>query len=131
MKRNSRVCTVLILLIFLLGRQQLYAEAKVYSPIGFGYNKAVSAIDRFWVLYNTHVAAVKENAKVCYAGLSEVDIEIPSDAKSIPLPEHTDFNGATIRVTNNTKEFCLFERDQSLSKIDSECQRCRCRRFQA
>ena len=89
----------------------------IYSPLQFGLFGAKNGAERFWVLYNTHAMAVKENAKVSYDGIREIEIEIPEDAKCIPLPEQTDFSGITITVSNNSKDFYLFERVSSLSNI--------------
>ena len=111
----------LLIPFLLLGR-----ESKVYSPIMYGWNNAQNGIERYWVLYNTHIAALKENGRVSYEGLKTVELEIPNDAISIPLTDETDFHGVALTVVNNTKDFCLFEKKIhdlpiSLSPANVDC----------
>lgn len=81
-----------------------------FSPYDFGLNTAKTGEERFWVLYNTHKAAVKAGAQVNYLGVDRIEIDIPEDAKTIPLSQSTDFKGAVLIVNNNKqKSFCLFK----------------------
>lgn len=105
-----RFAKIYIVLLNLLLQFPLFAATKSFNPLMFGWQEAKTDIDRFWVLYNTHVAAMKENAPVDYDGLHNLSIEIPIDAKAIPLTDETDFKNATLIVTNNSKNFSLFEK---------------------
>ena len=110
---------IYILLLGLLLQIPICAANKSYNPLMFGWQKAKTDIERYWVLYNTHTAAMKENVPVDYSGLRELNIEIPTDAKTIPLTDETDFKNATLRVTNNSKNICLFEKISSAKPINA------------
>ncbi len=84
-------------------------EKKSISPFEFGLFEAKSGVERFWVLYNTQQEAVKSGKHVDYSGIGTINIDIPDDAKSIPLTSHNDFKGMVLNVTNKEKDFCLFE----------------------
>ena len=94
-----------------------YASNKI-SPLDFGLKEAKTGIERYWVLYNTHVAALESDATVDYKGIDRLDIEIPKDAKSIPLTSKTDFRGMTLTVVNNSKSFFLYEMTQPETIIE-------------
>ena len=79
------------------------------SPLDYGYKEAKTDIDRFWVLYNTHLEAKKDNSPISYEGIDTIDIEIPQDAIPIPLTDRTNFCGVVIRVKNNSKDIFLYE----------------------
>lgn len=78
------------------------------SPIDYGLLEAKTGIDRYWVLYNTHQEAVTSGKKVNYKGIKDIEIEIPTDAKSIPLLHDNDFSGVEIKVLNNGTNINLF-----------------------
>ena len=94
-----------------------YGSNKI-SPLDFGLKDAKNGVERYWVLYNTHVAALESDAPVDYKGISRLDIEIPKDAISIPLTSKTDFRGMTLTVVNNSKSFFLYEMTQPKTKIE-------------
>lgn len=90
------------------------------SPCMFGYEEATTDIERFYALYNTHVAAIEEGLYVDYDGMvSPINIEIPADANPIPLAEYAMFGGVTINVTNTTKNFFLFRLAQKTDTLES------------
>lgn len=77
----------------------------------------------YWVLYNAHSAAVAEGKVVDYTGVDTLRIEIPKNAKSIPLTSNNDFKGAVFYVTNKSKDMFLFEYENEsrpiiVSKVD-------------
>lgn len=78
------------------------------SPIQFGLSEAKSDIERFYILEKSHRAALQQGLDVTYKGIDAINIEIPSDARSIPLGYNTDFHGVVINVRNNSKDFRLF-----------------------
>lgn len=92
--------------------------AKTISPLNYGLQQAKTGEARFKVLYQTHEIAKKNGWEVSYKGISELRIEIPANAKSIPLGEVTDFSGTTLIVTNTKKNgFFLFELSQELLSV--------------
>lgn len=88
------------------------------SPFDFGLAKAKSDTDRFYALYNTHVAALAAGVNVDYSGIDTIDIAIPMDAQRIPLTLRNDFSGAVFRIKNNSKQFVLFEMIRSSAPIN-------------
>lgn len=89
-------------------------NTKTYvSPIDLGYDTATSGISRYRILYNTHTMALERGLHVDYTGLDSLFLEIPEDAKSIPLTSKNNFNNATFVVLNNAKNISLFTMSQS------------------
>lgn len=79
------------------------------SPFDFGLAEAKSDTDRYYVLYNTHVAALSMGVDVDYSGIDTLTIEIPVNAKRVPLTLHNDFEGMVLRVKNNSIQCVIFE----------------------
>ena len=98
---------------------QNIARASV-SPNDFGFESAKNGVERFWAIYNAHVEAVRRNTNVSYRGVSDFTLEIPSDAKTIPLTNYTDFNGVKIDVINNSKDFLLIALECKVEAINIE-----------
>ena len=92
-------------------------SASTVSPLQYGLKEAVTAIDRYWVLYRTHLAAKELGKDVSYCGIDSLEIEIPTDGKSIPLTHRTDFSNLKLNVKNNSKKIYLFELRGNSSKI--------------
>lgn len=88
------------------------------SPLDLGLKEANTGIERYWVLYKAHAAALESDAPVDYKGISRLDIEIPKDAKSIPLTSKTNFRGLALTVLNNSKSFFLYEMAQPETAIE-------------
>ena len=84
------------------------SHAKDISPFSYGLSQAKNGEERFRVLYNTHRAAVSAGVNVDYSEIKRIDIEIPEDAKSIPLTVTNDFAGVEFNVKNAQKDFYLF-----------------------
>lgn len=76
----------------------------VVNPLDYGLNVAKTGTERYGVLLKCHQDAVKKNAKVTYAGVGSIEIEIPEKFTSIPLTSETDFAGCTLRVLNSQKK---------------------------
>ena len=91
--------------------------SKSVSPLDYGYLRARNGEERFRVLYRMHSDAKINNWDIDYSGLNVISLEIPDDAKSIPLNEKTDFKGVTFKVKNLRKDFCLFSMSSSSIKI--------------
>ena len=106
------VTLILYLSIFTL------SLAKNISLYDYGLIGAKSGEERFWVLYNAHADALKKNYTLDYSGIRSLDIEIPANAKSIPVSNRTDFQGMSLQVTNNKKkDFCLFVLENQAKEI--------------
>lgn len=82
------------------------------SPCEYGLEEAKNDIERFYALYNTHVAAIEQGVDVDYDGIDRLNIEIPADAKPIPLTSYNIFNNLVLNVKNNSKHFYLFRLSQ-------------------
>lgn len=77
---------------------------KTVSPLDYGLREAKNVEERYWALYNVHVAALKQKTNVDYSNIRQLDIEIPENAKSIPLGGQTDFRGLVLNVENHKKD---------------------------
>lgn len=92
--------------------------AKTISPLDYGLKQAKNGEARYMALYQTHEIAKKNQWDVSYKGIKELAIEIPSNAKSIPLGPYTDFCNVVISVTNKKKDnLYLFELSQDLRPV--------------
>lgn len=78
------------------------------SPMNFGLAKAGNGVERYNVLYETHKAAVAAGVNVDYSGIKTINLEIPENAKRIPLTQFNDFKGCVLVVKNTTKNHRLF-----------------------
>ena len=87
------------------------------SPLDYGLKEAKTDIERYEVLYRTHAEAIRQNQKVSYAGIDTIRIQIPQKAKSIPLPDETDFAGVVIVVKNESRLCYLFKRTENVDSI--------------
>ncbi len=96
-----------VLLLTLTCTQIPMVMAQV-SPFDFGLREAASDTDRYWALYHAHTEALARGIEVSYEGIDTLDIELPSDFKSIPLGQHTDFGGLVLYVTNHARHGSLF-----------------------
>ncbi len=104
----------------LIGCASFYAPnrtTKTISPFDYGLKKAKTGIDTYWVLYNTHKEAAISGKRVSYEGIKRLEIEIPIDAKSIPLVSINDFGGLELIVNNKSKDFVLFTKENTARKI--------------
>lgn len=112
---KNRSSLFLLLLLSLLYTPVI---AQTINPLDYGINEAKTGVARYEALLKCHKDAVKQGAKVSYAGIHEIELEIPAKFTSIPLTENTDFAGCTITVTNTKKKACLFTLSSSVEPID-------------
>lgn len=97
----------------------LISSANPITLYDYGWAQAKTGEDRFWVLYNAHADAVKKNCSVNYSGLHDIEIEIPANAKSIPLTEKTNFRNVSLTVKNSKKrDFVLFKLENKQKEIE-------------
>ena len=81
----------------------LISSGKPISLYDYGWAEAETGEERFWVMYNAHVDAVKKNCAISYSGFRNIEIEIPANAKTIPLTEKTNFRNLSLTVKNTKK----------------------------
>ena len=109
-------CLLFVLLVCCGTISGFYSQDYV-SPLSFGWSNAKNGIERYEILYKCHRYAVDNNKKISYKGINHICLEIPPNAKSIPLAKYTDFAGVTIEVVNNSKAIYLFQLSQDLNPI--------------
>lgn len=90
------------------------------TPYDYGLREAKTGIETYWAIYNAHKAAIAAGTDVNYDGIDHLEIEIPKDAKSIPLTTHNDFKGLKLYVSNTTKDFFLFSKEENAKDISVE-----------
>ena len=113
------ICTRNMCKLLFLALLQIVSalSSRCLSPLEFGYASAINGVQRYEVLLKTHEAAIKMGVGVTYAGISQIDLDIPKSSKPIPLGDYTDFAGAVISVTNNVNNHYLFEIDNETERI--------------
>ena len=94
------------------------SQAKYLSPFDFGLKEARDGVERYRVLLKTHESAIAQGCNVSYEGIDYLEIEIPSDAKSIPLPQKVDFYGVRLIVKNTSKTISLFSLTQDVMAVE-------------
>ena len=109
----------LVFLVFIFCLYHITIAAKKTSPIQFGLREATTDVERFWVLYKTHTEALKKGNDIQYAGIDTIKIEIPKEAKPIPLLDRTDFGNVVIIVKNRVKNYTLFLMQNPLEKYET------------
>ena len=87
------------------------------SPYDYGLRNAKTGKERYDALYRVHQAALNEGKRVDYSGIKRIDLDIPANAKSIPLNVDNDFGGVVFNVTNNAKDLSLFTYQAHPKKI--------------
>lgn len=120
---------ILFATICLLSAYNLFAQSDIeigqivplhhpgLSPLNYGYDTATSGISRYQILYNTHTAAIEKGVNVSYYGLDTVHLEIPPEARPIPLTKNNNFNNVVFSVLNTAKHQSLFSMQQSSQSI--------------
>lgn len=111
---NKSKCIIVTGICFLLvscsAFRGLNSNKRMISPFDYGLGIAKTGIDIYWALYKAHVAAIEAKTDVDYSGIKSLQIEIPLDAKSIPLTAHNDFKGLELIVSNHSKDIIIFTR---------------------
>lgn len=93
------------------------AEGQTLSPLDYGVLEARSGFERYEALLRCHQFAVQTGAAVNYKGIDSLYLEIPRNAKSIPLSDNTDFCGVVLSVKNNTQDIYLFTKINQMQPI--------------
>lgn len=89
-----------------------------FNPKDYGLFQANNGVERFEALMRCHMDAVNNNGRVSYEGVKTIEIEIPHNAQSIPLPEETDFANVKLYVTNKDRNYILFRLEKNIHEID-------------
>lgn len=96
---------------------QIFAQT-IVNPLNYGLSVAKTGIERYDVLQKCHQDALRKGAKVSYAGISSIEIDIPEKFSSIPLTSETDFAGCTLKVLNRQKKavylFSMIQKTKAL-----------------
>lgn len=87
------------------------------NPSSYGVLSAKNGVERYNCLLACHKDAIKKNASISYAGIKTLDIEVPVDAVSIPLPNEVDFARVQLNVKNTQKNIFLFVSHESTANI--------------
>lgn len=106
-----------LLLFFVALFSQSFAGGQSLSPIDYGVLEAKNGFERYESLLRCHQIAVQTGAAVNYKGIDSLYLEIPHNAKSIPLPDNTDFCGVVLSVKNNTQDIYLFTKINQMQPI--------------
>ncbi len=93
------------------------AKSKTISPLDFGLEKARTGIDRYNALLRCHQEAAKKGLSVSYRGIGRLEIEIPEEGISIPLPNYTDFFGVEMIVKTTGKAKFLFAMSKQTKRV--------------
>ena len=102
---------------FIISASIAWANSKALNPIQFGLLKAQTPAERYSILYQTHCEAKRLGRAVSYKGIRSIEVEVPNNAKSIPLTYKTDFNDVSIIVTNNSSDMFMFEMSDEIVPI--------------
>lgn len=88
------------------------------SLVKMGILEASSDLERYKILYETHVKAIEKDVVVDYTGVDTLRLSIPYQAKSVPLGRVTDFKG-TVFIVNNESigNFFLFALSKTADTI--------------
>ncbi len=84
----------------------------------YGLNDCISDIQRYYVLQDVHKDAVKLGRGVDYSGVDTINLEIPFDAKPLPLTDNTNFGGVVMNVKNRMKATTLFQMTQQTEPLN-------------
>lgn len=88
------------------------------SLIDMGLDNARNDIERYWIMYNTHVEASKKHLYIDYGGIDSLSIELPPNAKAIRVEESIDFKGLKLRIRNDSKNMFLFIMGNKIKDVD-------------
>lgn len=94
--------------------------AQSLSPLDYGLREATTGIERYQALYNTHVEALKQGLPVSYDSIDTLELELPSEWKSIPLGRYTDFGDLVLYVTNHAHHGALFSLAQGAKALEMD-----------
>lgn len=123
MIRSNRCVKAIIVVLTLLllmscSIASTLGEKEALNPMAFGLSDASTGIERYNVLLKTHQAAIIQGRGVSYSGIKEISIEIPPDAKGIPLCRHNDFAGVVLNIKNTEKNLRLFYTNAKRKEIE-------------
>ena len=108
---------IAFLIAFCISYSKVSAETTDVSPFDYGLLDARTGIERYNCLYKAHCAALEAGVNVSYRGIDSLQIEIPRNAKSIPLTEDNNFSGLVLIVRNDAKTHFVFEMVQESEVI--------------
>ena len=107
-----------IIAILLVRSILLWGGNQTLSPLAYGLHDCISDIQRYYVLQKVHNDALKQGCGVDYSGIDTINIEIPRDAKPLPLTDYTNFGNVVMNVKNRIKTTTLFQMTQQTEPLD-------------
>ncbi len=113
--------TILLIALLITTLAAPTEAQQVVNPLDHGLRQSRNGKERYAALLSTHRYANEHKLPISYAGIDTIDLEVPDDAQSMPLPYHTDFAGVVLRVCNNSgKDVTLFQLsgDSNANAID-------------
>ncbi len=82
------------------------------NPVSFGLLDLTDAKQRYEILSLFHEEAFNQHRPVSYKGIDTLYLEVPDDARPLPLTYNTDFAGVVIFIRNDSeKDITLFTLD--------------------
>ena len=118
MQKCNPIYFIIVIAIFVF---HLNIDAKEFIINKNSITSNSNPIERFWILYNLHNYAIKTNSTIRYLNIDSLTIEIPEDAKSIPLNNGCDFHNLHLTVINKKKDFELFSLKSNTTPITLTC----------
>ncbi len=108
-----RILILVFLSMLFAPWQTIAAELRLKDYLN---EKNLSPEQKYQILYDVHRKAISQNASVSYEGIDSLCLEIPKNARAIPIRNNQDFQGVVIRVLNNSQSQFLYD---IRSKADS------------
>lgn len=106
------------LIVLLMFIAPIAVWSKTVNPLNYGILEAPNGIERYQKLLKCHKDALSEG-RISYKGIKRIELEIPPNAQSIPLPIYTDFAGVEIVVKNQKKTIPLFVLSNDLKSVEN------------
>ena len=115
-----------IMMSLLLLAAVVQIEAQNLSPMQYGFDTASDGVQRYWAIYNTHLAAREAGVDVDYSELanSTIELTLPTNAPGyIPLTQNNDFQNVLFYVLDTVADRYLFrlgEDNYTLIDVDAK-----------
>ena len=109
---RSLIVTFIFLTLTSLSKSQI-----VLNPKEFGLSLENTGVKNYNILYECHNRAKEIGANVSYSGIDTILLDIPLNAKTIPLTNQVDFAGVTLKVRNNSQNHWLFDMVKSSKRM--------------
>lgn len=102
--------------LFFFAGSLIAAKEKTLTPLDYGLTTALTGNERYLILQKCHQDAIRKGLGVNYKDIDTLNIEIPDNAESIPLPYFTDFAGVVFNVKNCNKDITMFTMENKVEQ---------------